>query len=365
MDRLLDKLIILFICTISLSAYKDIAPPVIACLAAAAISAAIQLLDRRRSAAVLTGIISVMCFFFPVMICTMPLIFYDSLRQHRSWLMLPAAAALLSGSSLNISQTLLTFSAAAAAYIIFRRTSALEESVERLTVLRDKSKEKNIVLAEKNYRLLEAQDNAVRLATLKERNRIAREIHDNVGHMLTRSLLQSGALMIINKDEKLKKPLESLKDTLDTAMTSIRQSVHDLHDDSVDLRASIEENLRPARERFNVKTEYDAGNDIPGNIKFCVAGVVRESVSNAIKHSDGDRLSVIFREHPAFYQLLVEDNGSASEIHETGIGLKNMEDRARSVGGNIRFTPSASGFRIFMSIPKKQGEAYEDSSDRR
>lgn len=45
------------------------------------------------------------------------------------------------------------------------------------------------------------QDYEIYLATLKERNRIAREIHDNVGHMLTRSILQLGALSVINKDE--------------------------------------------------------------------------------------------------------------------------------------------------------------------
>ncbi len=356
MDRLLDKLIILLICMVSLSAYGSSTMPVLVLLVSAALSAVIQLLEERRSAAAVTGAVSVSCLIFPAMLCTAPLIFYDALRQHRSWLMIPAAAALLGGGDLSISQMLLTLCASLASYIIYRRTSALEETVEKLTALRDEGKETNIRLTEQNYRLMEAQDNAVRLATLKERNRIAREIHDNVGHMLTRSLLQSGALMIVNKDEKLKEPLASLKETLDTAMTSIRQSVHDLHDDSVDLKASIEESLAPARERFTVRLEYDAGEDIPGNIKFCAAGVVKEGVSNAVKHSSGDRLSVIFREHPAFYQLMIEDNGSSGKIHETGIGLKNMEERAKSCGGNIRFTPSAGGFRIFMSIPKKQGE---------
>ena len=50
------------------------------------------------------------------------------------------------------------------------------------------------------------QDYEIHLATLKERNRIAREIHDNVGHLLSRSLLQTGALQVMNHDKALDAP---------------------------------------------------------------------------------------------------------------------------------------------------------------
>ena len=78
------------------------------------------------------------------------------------------------------------------------------------------------------------------MATLKERNRIARDIHDNVGHLLSRSILQIGAAIIINKNEELNLNLNLIKDTLNEAMNSIRNSVHDLHDDSIDLQIEIQ-----------------------------------------------------------------------------------------------------------------------------
>ena len=59
------------------------------------------------------------------------------------------------------------------------------------------------MLQEKNKNLMEKQDYEIYLATLRERNRIAREIHDNVGHMLSRSILQMGALITIHKEEPL------------------------------------------------------------------------------------------------------------------------------------------------------------------
>ena len=99
-----------------------------------------------------------------------------------------------------------------------------------LLAMRDNTAEHDMLVAQNTRQLLESQDNMVLTATLSERNRIAREIHDNVGHMLTRSILQTGAIKVINKDDRLEKPLAQLQSTLDTAMDSMRKSVHDLHD---------------------------------------------------------------------------------------------------------------------------------------
>jgi signal transduction histidine kinase len=268
-------------------------------------------------------------------------------------LTLPALLIFTHTDGLSSLQVLVSAGGMAAAVIIYIRVSKLEENINNLTALRDEVTEKNLQLSQQNMRLAEAQDNEIHLATLRERNRIAREIHDNVGHMLTRSLLQSGALLIINKDEELREPLSSLKETLDSAMTSIRQSVHDLHDDSIDLKKVISDSLESVSDRFAVRLDYDISESMSGSVKLCIAGVVKECISNAAKHSTGDRLTVILREHPVFYQLMVEDNGSCTEINDTGIGLKNMTERAENAGGRITFTPSPNGFRVFMTLPKK------------
>ena len=89
---------------------------------------------------------------------------------------------------------------------------------------RDDSVEKNLLLREKNQSLLEKQDYEIYTATLRERNRIAREIHDNVGHMLSRSILMVGAMKAVHGEGSLKEPLCRLEDTLSAAMTSVRES---------------------------------------------------------------------------------------------------------------------------------------------
>ena len=355
MNRLLDKSALLLICITALSLSGNAAGPVIVLLCTVTASATVQLLSGTKTAAAIIALVSAACLVYPLFFCIMPIVLYDALCEKKWWLSMPASLILFSApNELTPLQCFISAAGITAAILIYIRVSALEKTVSNLTELRDKVTETNLQLSHQNSLLAEAQDNEIRLATLRERNRIAREIHDNVGHMLTRSLLQSGALLIINKDEQLKEPLTSLRDTLDTAMTSIRESVHNLHDDSVDLKKLISESLSAAEGKFRTSLEFDISENISGSIKFCIAGIVKECVSNAIKHSSGSELRVIVREHPMFYQLMVDDNGCCKEsIKETGIGLKNMRERAESSGGRITFTPSPDGFRVFMTIPKK------------
>ena len=352
MNRLVDKVAILTICMMSLFMSDSFSEPVIVTLVTIALSSAAQMLTGKLIACAVIMGCSLLCGAFPLFFCTVPLMLYDALWEKKWWLVLPAASVIFRLDSLSVAQIMITAAAIVVTIIVYNRISGLEKTVEKLTQLRDEVAGKNRQLSEQNMRLAQAQDNEIHLATMKERNRIAREIHDNVGHMLTRSLLQSGAILVINKDEQLREPLESLRSTLDSAMTSIRESVHDLHDDSIDLKKVIEESISTVDSRFTVSLDCDVSGNMAGNVKLCIIGVVKEGLSNAVKHSKGDRISIVIREHPAFYQLMLEDNGSCSEIKESGIGLKNMQDRAAALGGRISFTPSPEGFKIFMSVPK-------------
>ena len=269
------------------------------------------------------------------------------------------AGFLLSVPSLSALQIAFVLVGAGLAVLLQYRTSNAETLQKRLTMQRDESEEVRILLSEKNKNLIDKQDSEIYMATLKERNRIAREIHDNVGHSLTRSILQIGALQIMNKDEDLNESISSIKDTLNDAMKNIRSSVHDLHDTTINLRFLIEECLVPLRERFSVKLDYSIGDSTHVNIKLCILGIVKEAVSNIVKHSSGDSVSITVHEHPAFYQLIVTDNGCCPDgIRNTGMGLASMKERAENAGGIFTVRASENEFRIFVSIPKisSQGE---------
>ena len=353
--RLLEKLALMLICAVAFS-YTEFSPmPVIALLSALSVSAAVSAVSGHLSAKILIFLFSMACLPMPAAFCAAPLILYDAFWERSPYLALPMLLALRSGESIRSEQLLIVSVGCAVAAIMYFRIDSMEKIIKAMSSQRDEVAVSNVRLTDRNARLLEAQDNELRLATLRERNRIAREIHDNVGHMLTRSLLQSGALIVINKDEALREPLEELKETLNTAMTSIRESVHDLHDESIDLEAVVKESIASVSDRFKVVFENDC-SEPPVRIRLCFLSVIKEALSNCVKHSNGDKITIIIREHPGLYQLMIEDNGSGpsgKEKTSDGIGLQNMRDRVEALNGIISFTHSESGFRIFSSIPKK------------
>ena len=224
-----------------------------------------------------------------------------------------------------------------AALLLGLRTQGLLRYRSQYQEAQDGARELSLHLERQNRELLDKQDYEVRLATLNERNRIAREIHDNVGHLLSRSLLQVGALQVVNRDETVRQGLDTVRDTLSGAMDSIRRSVHDLHDESVDLHMQL---------------DYDSG-EMDRGLKLAFLAIVREALSNVMRHSDATMASVTVREHPALYQLIIRDNGTRRpESDGRGIGLSNMADRVEAYRGTFRIDRDA-GFKLFISIPKE------------
>ncbi len=232
-------------------------------------------------------------------------------------------------------------------------------SLKKQHSLRDEAVEMELALKEKNSQLLMEQDKEISFATNQERTRIAREIHDNVGHMLSRAILLLGAIRSVNKDETVDKQMELLDNTLNTAMDEMRKSVHDLHDDSINLEANIKE-ITSRLDKFKVEYEIDMGDKVDKNIKISFIGIVREAVSNIIKHSNGDTVDITIREHPGVYVLTVYDNGQVSDDVKkkisldkvSGIGLDNIRSRAEAIGGYARFVTD-SGFKVCVNVPKK------------
>lgn len=236
------------------------------------------------------------------------------------------------------------------------RYGMLDEKYRRT---RDDSVEKNLLLREKNQSLLEKQDYEIYTATLRERNRIAREIHDNVGHMLSRSILMVGAMKAVHGEGSLKEPLCRLEDTLSAAMTSVRESVHDLHDEAINLKEVLE-SLTGEYTFCQARLVYDMGYEVPREIRYGFIAIVKEALNNVMKHSNATWVQVVAREHPGMYQLVIEDNGTSGigrkhDGYGGGIGIRNMKERVDTFGGNLEIQ-TQKGWRIHITVPKKADE---------
>ena len=312
---------------------------------------------------ILTAALCIACLFRSEFVIFVPIVAYElvSLGQWRGLTAISAAAVIRLGVLLqNLTFTrmgVVCCGCIAVMYLvsvlITVRSAKMAELSDKLRTTRDSAVEHSNELMLKNRRLIASQYSEIHIATLRERNRIAREIHDNVGHLLTRTLLQMGAICIINSDEQLKEPLESVRQTLDGAMSAIRKSVHDLHDESVDLEASIRKTIEPLRNGREVFLDFDATNALEPNVKYCFAAVVKEAVSNIIKHSNSTQVRVIVREHPKIATLMIEDNGTGASLESSGIGLESIRERVDALGGIVNISAEKSGFKIFVSIVKK------------
>ena len=251
------------------------------------------------------------------------------------------------------------------AFFLWSHTRQYEILTRNFRQSRDDSEEHALLLSEKNKALLEKQDYEIYAATLRERNRIAREIHDNVGHVLSRSILMTAACKTINKNEALDPLLGNLEESLNGAMNSIRSSVHDLHDDAVNLEDAIK-GLVKDFSFCPVTLTYDMSRQVPREVKYSLISITKEGLSNVMRHSNADSVNILLREHPALYQLCIEDNGTLGskipdiqtdadsnkmETVSGGMGLSNIRDRVKALGGTVQITQE-KGFRIFVTIPK-------------
>lgn len=217
---------------------------------------------------------------------------------------------------------------------------------------------------EKTRSILENQDYEINIATLNERNRISKEIHDHIGHVLSRSLIQIGALLALEKEPFIKEELGSLKNSLSEGMDSIRASIHNMHDESIDLYSTIQSCIRDFH-FCEIKYQYDILNSPQLKIKYCFIAIVKEALANIIKHSNAATVVIALSEEPALYRLIIEDNGDISEKtralarrvlisdeYTDGMGLQNMIERVKGLHGNIQIIADC-GFKIFISIPKE------------
>lgn len=224
-------------------------------------------------------------------------------------------------------------------------------------------------------RLTDAQENraeAARIATLNERTRIARDIHDNVGHLLTRAIMQTEAERVVAEsrgDALAAKRFAEVGASVKEAMTMVRRAVHDLDDAGVDFAAWIADAARSTG-RLHVELRNTVAAGVPAPVARCLAAVIRESLANAARHGMADEVTVTVQDFPAFWQLVVQDNGNtpaamnavaaqrpaamwqAEAADGRGMGLADIEARVRALDGTCAWGPDADGWRVFVSIPK-------------
>ena len=366
MRRVTDQVILIIYGLILGCTIKIDASLVIALLLAISYLAMMTLADAKSlwRPLLFTGLFYGFSIIFPLCLLFSPLIAYHLISRQNK-LMLGISLLLIIDLSFQSdvislfpTGTFLAFGLMIAGYAV-TQTRQIDKLTSSLQKTRDDSTELTLLLQDKNRSLRDKQDYEIYAATLKERNRISREIHDNVGHLLSRAILITGAMKMTNQISGLQEPFESLDSSLGEAMDSIRKSVHDLHDDAVDLEKALEEII--ADFSFcSVDFSYHLSKTIAREVKYNVIAIVKEALNNVMKHSNANLVQLTVSESEDLYQLMIEDNGTTISpntptnplnIETRGIGLINMTERVKKLHGTITFY-SQNGFRIYIKLPK-------------
>ncbi|WP_330231849.1 GAF domain-containing protein [Nocardia sp. NBC_00508] len=201
--------------------------------------------------------------------------------------------------------------------------------------------------------LAETQRRMRELDVLADRDRIARDLHDHVIQRLFAVGLGLRATATRTDDPEVRQRLSAEMDGLQEVVQEIRTSIFDLHGGDP-LRRRLEDAIRQqtADAAFRTSVRFAGPLSVVGDaLADHAEAVVRESVSNAVRHSGGNRLSVEIAVGDEL-TVLVEDNGAGMPVDVARSGLANLAHRANLSDGHCTVERSANGgTRVRWSAP--------------
>lgn len=205
-----------------------------------------------------------------------------------------------------------------------------------------------------------------RMAETRERNRLAREIHDTLGHVLTgiSAGVDACIALIDISPEQTKLQLDRIGEAARQGIKDVRRSVGKLRPDALE-RLNLTEALEKMIEDFMLTTHADIRLDIrTKTMKFntdeeeVIYRVVQESITNSIRHGKADQISVVILREDEILTLIIRDNGKGCEEVHAGFGLKHMRERLELLRGTLSYNGD-NGFTVTARIPIRWGEEYD------
>ena len=198
-------------------------------------------------------------------------------------------------------------------------------------------------------------------ATLQERNRIAREIHDSLGHALTAQtiLLENALLYLPPQADQAREYLIDAKESAYQALRDVSKSVSALRNSPLQgqslataIPQLVDDLCRSAQLRSHCA--IDLIHPLPDETTLALFRIVQEALTNAVKHSQATAVTVKLGTHRHRLHLQVIDNGQGFDPSKntSGFGLRGMRERATALGGTCQlWSAPGSGCHINLTLP--------------
>ncbi|WP_274650740.1 sensor histidine kinase [Paenibacillus humicola] len=235
-----------------------------------------------------------------------------------------------------------------------------EEKFARTQKLLEHIRRQQADLEEAHTELIQYALEAEEHAALRERGRMAGEIHDTVGHSLTsiiRGLDACRELLRRNPDEA-EHYLLAMRSSAKEGLDDIRHALRSMQDNEQrflkgDWDSMLERLAHRVMQTAGVKVSVDAPISVPEAKRFAVYQGIKEAITNAIRH--GQATAITIRQYEVDGRIYVEiaNNGFLPQRPvEAGVGLKHMGSRMRSAGGFMDYGKAEGAFRIVLGWPK-------------
>ncbi len=198
------------------------------------------------------------------------------------------------------------------------------------------------------------------LATIQERNRLAREIHDDLGHYLTVVNVQIGAakVLLASDTERAMTALDKAQTLTQEGLTAVRQSVSALRGPAVGQRPLPEGIAALAHESNNagIVTEFavrGAHRPLALQEELTLYRAAQEGLTNIRKHACASRVDLTLDySNPEQVRLVIVDNGLGATDATNGFGLLGIRERVQVLGGDVKVKTAVNqGFTLQVTIP--------------
>lgn len=197
-----------------------------------------------------------------------------------------------------------------------------------------------------------AHDEVERLATMAERERIARDLHDVLGHTLSLITIKAGLAKRLSADDPARAAVEigEVEEIARNALAEVRRAVEGYR--FLSLGAEVAK-AKLALAAAGVEFECRTGPyDLSAEAESAVALALREGVTNVVRHAGAERCRVSYRQAAGEFRLEVRDDGRGGEAPE-GSGLAGMRERIGALGGTVE-RDGERGTRLAVTLPLEE-----------
>jgi len=198
-------------------------------------------------------------------------------------------------------------------------------------------------------------DSLVYQSQLEERNHLAQELHDELGHVLAGNIMRLEAIkLLIEKDpSKSKTLIAEVTNNLRSGMASIRKILKNVKPEVSSVNISNIKAMVSEVEGVDIELVYNSDIDSLSFEMWKVINInLKEALTNMIKYSKATTCKIEFTKLNQLYRVIIEDNGIGCKNIDSGLGLNGMKERMTSINGNLVIDGS-DGFKIVMLFKMK------------